>query len=172
MGEQWKPIEWAGGWYEVSCRGRVRSVERFVTCSDGRRRRYRGRLIATDLNSNGYERVALSCANGRCRVFVHRLVADHFLEPDPDRPQINHVNGDKLDNRAENLERCTHSENQRHASDTGLRHFKLTRGQALDARRRMLAGERADEVAADLGVCSATAYRIRRGECWPEEVCE
>ena len=54
----------------------------------------------------------------QCR--VHRLIATTFLEIDPDRPQVNHIDGDKTNNSIENLEWCTQSENMLHAFKAGL----------------------------------------------------
>ena len=62
----------------------------------------------------GYLRVAL-CENGKQkRVFVHRLVAMKYIPNPHNLPQVNHKNGIKTDNRVENLEWCTASENQQH----------------------------------------------------------
>lgn len=61
------------------------------------------------------------CDNGKRYVRkVHKLMQDAFFEPDPDRPEINHINGNKQDNRLENLEQCSRLENMRHACDNGL----------------------------------------------------
>lgn len=67
-------------------------------------------------NTKGYLRVMINGKN----LFVHRLVAEKFV-PNPDnKPQVNHINGNKLDNRAENLEWVTNQENRNHAIEHGL----------------------------------------------------
>jgi len=72
-----------------------------------------GRLLKIRL-SNGYNRVRLYDKNVGKNYFVHRLVAEYFL-PNPDnKPQINHIDGNKLNNHISNLEWNTHSENQLH----------------------------------------------------------
>lgn len=68
-------------------------------------------------DTNGYERVVLSKHGKPKRIPVHRIVAQAFIPNPNNLPQVNHKNGDKKDNRVENLEWCTRSENQRHRVD-------------------------------------------------------
>ncbi len=70
-----------------------------------------GHELRGSINNCGYRRVQLS---NRKRYFVHRLVAEEFIPNPETKPQVNHINGNKLDNRVENLEWCTASENQQH----------------------------------------------------------
>ena len=100
---EWMPIETApkdGGW-EVSADGSVRNHKGVV-------RQHR--------SSKGYPKV---CLAGKT-VFVHRLVADAFVHKPEWAYEVNHLNGDKADNRAENLEWTTRSDNMRHAYKAGL----------------------------------------------------
>lgn len=70
-------------------------------------------------NSNGYLRVFCSTEEGNKNVFVHRLVAQAFIPNPEKKPCVNHKNSNHLDNRVENLEWCTYSENMKHAYQYG-----------------------------------------------------
>lgn len=84
------------------------------------------RKLTPQLNHNGYLRIAL----GRSAVdFVHALVALAWIGPKPKGMQINHKDGNKLNNAPENLEYVSPSENIKHAYKTGLAHVKLTNAQ-------------------------------------------
>lgn len=71
-------------------------------------------------NNCGYERIALVNKNGRNKFLLHRLLAEAYLPNPNNKPLINHINGIRNDNRLENLEWCTYSENIKHAHDIGL----------------------------------------------------
>jgi hypothetical protein len=107
--EEWRDIEGYGGLYQVSSLGRVKSLrfgkERVMI---GTRTRY------------GYLRISLCVENKQKTYRVHRLVAKAFIINLENKPEINHINGIKDDNRVENLEWSTRDENMRHAAETGL----------------------------------------------------
>ena len=123
MKEIWKDIKGYEGLYQVSNLGRVKSLERKVLRSDGTSLAISERILKLGKNARGYLSVQL-CANGIVKCFrVYRLVAQAFI-PNPDnKPQVNHIDGNKQNNRADNLEWATRSENMQHAYKTGL--FKL-----------------------------------------------
>lgn len=111
---------------------------------------------------------------GRGRMYQHRAVWEHHHGPILAGLEINHLNGIKTDNRLENLELVTHSENQKHAVRTGLMkppplrgHRKLS-DQQIDAIRRDYVPRRvtARMLAARFGVHPETVARVVRGEAW------
>ena len=73
----------------------------------------------------GYRMVVLTVDNKKIYKNVHRLVAENFLPNPENKPEINHKDGDKLNNKVSNLEWCTSSENQEHARDMGLQKYKI-----------------------------------------------
>ena len=91
----------------------------YEACSNGQIRRcvpgvntYPGRLRKLQLNpTNGYLQVSLYYNGQESRCWVHRLIAVAFLGPCPDGFQVNHKNGNRTDNRIENLEYVTPQEN-------------------------------------------------------------
>ncbi len=81
----------------------------------------RKKFLQTSLNSKGYLKVNV-CNNGiKCTKLIHRLIAECFIPNPLNKRQVNHKNGIKTDNRIENLEWCSNSENQKHAYKTGLK---------------------------------------------------
>ena len=111
------------GLYQVSDLGRIKSLTKTIYHYNGYGY-YNHKLpekILTPVNRNGYNRIRLY-KNKKYKTFsIHKLVALMFIPNPENKPQINHINGIKKDNRAENLEWCTGSENCKHAWDVGLK---------------------------------------------------
>ena len=103
--EHWKPVVGHEGLYEVSDLGRVKSLRR------------NGRILKPQRTQTGYLQVWLyngeihSTGRTGKNYQLHRIVAEAFLENPNGLPEVNHINEDKSDNRADNLEWCTHAYN-------------------------------------------------------------
>lgn len=131
-GEEWRPVViddgmWAAV-YEVSTQGRVRSSP----TAPRHGRREPGSVLFTSLDNKGYPQVVLYRNGKRKTVKVHRLVATAFLVKPFNGAQVNHRDGSKTNNAADNLEYVTNKENQEHAVKT-LRDSWVVRGERMSA---------------------------------------
>lgn len=120
--EIWKPVVGFEGWYEISDAGSVRRCARSFNMANGVPRTLKVRPVKPKVGAAGYLRVGLYTTDGK-QVFraVHRLVCEAFNGPAPeDRPDVNHKNLQKSDNRPSSLEWCNHQENMDHAASAGL----------------------------------------------------
>lgn len=116
--EEWRPVVGYEGLYEVSNLGRVKSVDRVD--SSGKRRRSR-MLKPTPSGFHGYTKVSLSRSSKVKAINLHRLVALHFIPNPNDLPEVDHINCNPADNRAENLQWVTRSDNRRFSWSRGNR---------------------------------------------------
>lgn len=129
--ENWKPIQGFEDKYEVSDKGNVRSLNYRNTGET--------RILTPISLKKGYLMVGL-CRNSKMKwEKVHRLVATAFIPNPEQKPQVNHINGNKADNNVDNLEWATESENQIHAYKTGLKRGSVEHGKLLgDSQRESL----------------------------------
>jgi hypothetical protein len=115
--EIWKDISGYEGFYQVSNLGNVTSVEREVRQGKyGLTRTVGGHLMKPTDNGGGYLIVSLRIAQNRKNFYVHRLVAEHFVENCCGGKYVNHKDYDPSNNAADNLEWCSQQENIRHSS--------------------------------------------------------
>lgn len=119
MTEIWLPVSGYESLYEVSNYGNVRSLDRSVNARGGSTATRKGRILVPTEGGNGYLRVCL--ARGRAKEYrsIHRLVAFAFLQARTGANFVNHKDLNKTNNRADNLEWVTCSENNKHAHDAG-----------------------------------------------------
>lgn len=103
------------GFYKISKSGVVKSLDKY-TVNKGFRALIKGRTLRQGVGSHGYKVVTLN----RKTTLLHRLLAEMFILNPENKRTVNHINGIKTDNRLENLEWMTYSENVQHAVDTGM----------------------------------------------------
>lgn len=118
----WKPVKDFEGLYDISECGQVRSNLRYVPTSRGNGvRPVKEKLLAQSLDgAKQYLQVSLWKNNKVKTLYVHRLVATAFHINEDSLNEVNHIDGNKLNNNAYNLEWCTSSENKIHARKLGL----------------------------------------------------
>ena len=103
----WRPIKGYEGLYEISNLGKIKSNFRQGSTTD---------FLKISNNGNGYMMVRL-CKNGKAKkYYLHRLLAQTFIDNPEDKPQVNHINENRSDNRLENLEWVTQKENNNHGN--------------------------------------------------------
>lgn len=117
--EIWKPIKDYEGLYEVSNFGKVRNCRSYSPHTTSNKTKF-GKLKTQRENNCGYLRVRISKNCKGKDLFVHRLVAETFLEKQEGKSVVNHIDCDKKNNHVSNLEWVSTSENMKHAYQNGL----------------------------------------------------
>lgn len=153
--EIWKKVT-NNNMYEVSNFGNFRSL--YVRKSNEKYRKING-----SINSSGYKVINLTFSNGKKESRkAHRLVAEAFIDNQERKRTVNHCDGNKLNNCVKNLEWNTHSENSKHAFDTGLRSNRktYTKKQELIIVKMYKDGERPSDISRIFNIENTTLYRI------------
>ena len=171
--EIWKPIPSTNGVFEASNQGRIRRTQ----SAQGAKMLNHPRL---GTNKSGYREVQVQCKQYGVSglKFVHQLVLEAFIGPKPTGHECNHKNGNRSDNRLDNLEWVTRRENVLHAYRVlGRYHLnpphgsqsgtsKLTEEYIPHIRARVRQGESQASVARSLGVSRTTIILIMQGKTW------
>ena len=135
--EEWRDVVGYEGLYQVSSEGRVKSLERTFIDKSGRKRTVKERILKPGMDKGGYLRIDL-CASGKSRMFsVHRLVCQAFHDNPENKLDVNHINENKTDNRACNLEWSTRKKNCNH----GTRNVRMAETKSKQVGQYTLNGE-------------------------------
>lgn len=167
--EIWKDIPGHEGQYQVSNRGRVRSLPRLVTCErpNGRRftRRYRGFVLKPGRMSGGHLSVVLGKHTGSRT--VHSLVAEAFIGPRPNGKEVCHNDGDHTNNCVENLRYDTRKENllDEYRAGRGAR-SRVTPETVRAIRAELATKKKGRAIAREFGVSEYVVSEIKTGRSW------
>jgi hypothetical protein len=118
MEEIWKDIKGYEGLYQVSNLGRIKSLSIKV-----HNRVTREKIMMSQLSNSGYYYICLSNNKTKKYLFVHRIVALEFIYNPKCKEQVNHIDGNKINNCIKNLEWVSRSENIKHAYKNGLNRY-------------------------------------------------
>ena len=174
--EVWKDIEGYEGKYQVSNLGRVRSLDRYPLFKDGRKRLLKGQVLKPVKDHNGRLYVKLSNnENVRRNKSIPRMVATAFLgSPEDALLEVNHIDGNPLNNHIKNLEWTTRQENMKHAFDNDLfrtgedsPHKKVLISDVEDIfKLKFIESKSNKEIATIYHVSRQTIDSIIKGESW------
>ena len=166
----WKDIPGLDGLYQASNDGGIQRMDRVT--SDGRRLKQRDLKLSKC--SNGYLFFSPRTSRSKKTMLVHRAVLSAFSGSFQDL-DVNHINGIKSDNRIDNLEWVTRSENLKHAARIGLKpsgensHLsKLTREEVKEI-RSLIGTMPQTEIAKKFGVAQTTISKINTGKKWKNQ---
>lgn len=142
LDEVWKDIKGYEGEYQISNRGRIKSLpkEKLHDSISGTKYTTKEKIMKPADNCRGYMCTMIGRNEKSRTVSIHRLVAEAFI-PNPDNlPEVNHIDGDKKNNNVENLEWVSHQDNMRHASEMDLmnKKSKLSRYEIQNMRERYI----------------------------------
>lgn len=162
MSERWADVLGYGGLYQVSDQGRVRQGKGIHS-----------RMLKQTKTDVGYLVVSLAEDGIFKRKYVHRLVADAFMPDHAMGLEVNHINGDKTDNRLVNLEWVTHKENQQHALNVlkrwhHKRNLSTRRLTDEDVRTIRSSNETQRSLADRYGVSQVAIHNVKAGKTYKE----
>lgn len=120
--EIWLPVVGAEDKYQVSNFGRIKALEVHKLRSDGKRYYRNERILEPHVNKGGYAVAPISIPGSS---LVHRIVMDAFMPTNDTSLEVNHLDENKLNNRLDNLEWCTHKYNNNYGNKPARMHSVL-----------------------------------------------
>ncbi len=161
-GEEWMPVRNYQDLYEVSNKGRVRAFSKVVNLPNGAKRIHDLHVLSQEKMKRGYFRVSLCRDSSMCKILVHRLVAESFIQNPQNFPEINHRDGDKFNNFATNLEWCSRQYNNHHAIELGLR-TGLSSIDIIKIKKLLALGQTSNQIAKSFSKSRQTISDIKCG---------
>lgn len=171
--EKWISINGFDGFYSISNKGRIKSLDRTITDKIGRKYIVKGRIMRPCISfKQEYPMISFYKNNKGETHYIHRLMGQYFIPNPNNYSQINHKNGNKKDFRLCNLEWVTRSENNNHAYSSGLKRSgqnhpfsKLTNKKVLLI-RRLKPNMSYSKICKKFDICIGTAQRIVKRKAW------
>ena len=178
MQEVWKDIKGMEGCYQISNKGRVKALERVVLRSVNGNIHIKEHIVKGSKDTKGYLQLDARVDGKRIVKLIHRLVAEAFIDNPNKYEQVNHKDGNKLNNDVSNLEWVTATENIRHACRTGLHkpnygvehgNHKLTNDAVRYIRANYKLGDKefgAKALAKKFNVTTTPILLVAKGKSW------
>ena len=173
MSRIWKDIKGYEGLYQISDDGLVKSLERVGIDKNNRRFPVKEKILTLKLPKGAFYYQILLYKNSNYKLFrIHRLVADAFLYKSDKNQEVNHKDGNKLNNRKDNLEWVTKSENINHShvvlkQDNGENRYnsKLKEKDVLEIRNSNLSQNKLAKI---YNVSKTCIQQVKSGKSWKQ----
>ncbi len=172
--EIWKNIPKFNNEYQISNQGRIKSVHAIILRSNGTTHTRVSKVLKPSID-HGYLKGAV-CVNKRMIPYkIHRLVAEAFVDGYGLTKEVNHIDGNKLNNNASNLEWVSRSENMLHAVSTGLlpvtrgsqrSQAKMNEADVVLLKKMMVQGVRRKDICEKLNISIHMYKDVQRGKSW------
>lgn len=148
--ESWRELSFTNGQYSISNLGRVKNNtnEYIFKCQN---------------NGRGYLKAQFCCIDKKSK-YVHRLVAEYFIPNPNGYLEVNHIDGDKLNNVSDNLEWCSRSQNLIHASRNDLKNPMVTESNRLNIINDFRNGVNIKLLVKKYDTCRTNIYRIVKND--------
>ena len=174
--EEWRDILDSDGRYKVSNTGRIKRMGFYITTKAGKKipsyKKYFGeKVLSSGTSCKSYPTFEY---DGKGRT-IHRLVAEAFIDNPDNKPCVNHIDGDRTNNRVDNLEWCTYQENTQHGYDLGLiprmsgedsRRVNRSQSEIDFIRLWIDVGYRNIDISRGMGIEASTISRVRTNTTW------